>query len=47
MAILIDGERQGEGSGQSKKAAEEAASRAACKALNIGRHEPARTRRRR
>jgi len=47
MVVKIDGEVQGEGSGQSKKVAEEAASRAACKALNLGRREPSRTRRRR
>ncbi|MDG1252890.1 MAG: ribonuclease III domain-containing protein [Schleiferiaceae bacterium] len=45
MCIKIDGEVQGEGSGQSKKIAEEAASRAACKALNLGRREPSRPRR--
>ncbi len=47
MSVSVDGEVQGEGSGQSKKAAEEAASRAACQALNLGRREPSRSRRRR
>lgn len=47
IAVKVDGEIQGEGSGQSKKIAEEAASRAACKALKLGKREPSSTRRRR